>query len=100
MQHGQPDTLGAEKLLGKGDMLYLPTGKNKPVRLQVTWTSCGELQRVTDFIRQQGAPKFITEIKQPEQPDMNEEDELLEAAIDVIRSTKRLVSSLQHRLRI
>jgi S-DNA-T family DNA segregation ATPase FtsK/SpoIIIE len=56
------DTLGAEKLLGKGDMLYLPTGKNKPVRLQVTWTSYGELQRVTDFIRQQGSPKFITEI--------------------------------------
>ncbi|MEI8207408.1 MAG: DNA translocase FtsK 4TM domain-containing protein, partial [Kiritimatiellales bacterium] len=48
------DTIGAEKLLGKGDMLYLPPGKNKPVRLQGTWTSDGEMHRVTDFIRTQG----------------------------------------------
>jgi S-DNA-T family DNA segregation ATPase FtsK/SpoIIIE len=101
------DTIGAEKLLGKGDMLYLPPGKSKPVRLQGTWTSDGEMHRVTDFIRTQGAPEFITEIKQkiestrPELPEMNESDDLYEAAIEVLRSTKRAsTSSLQRRLKI
>jgi DNA segregation ATPase FtsK/SpoIIIE, S-DNA-T family len=101
------DTIGAEKLLGKGDMLYLPPGKSKPVRLQGTWTSDGEMHRVTDFIRTQGAPEFITEIKQkiennrPELPDMDESDDLLEAAVEVLRSTKRAsTSSLQRRLKI
>jgi S-DNA-T family DNA segregation ATPase FtsK/SpoIIIE len=101
------DTIGAEKLLGKGDMLYLPPGKNKPVRLQGTWTSDGEMHRVTDFIRNQGTPEFITEIKQkiesnkPELPEMDESDDLLEAAIEVLRSTKRAsTSSLQRRLKI
>jgi S-DNA-T family DNA segregation ATPase FtsK/SpoIIIE len=101
------DTIGAEKLLGKGDMLYLPPGKNKPVRLQGTWTSDGEMHRVTDFIRTQGMPEFITEIKQkiennrPELPDMDESDDLLEAAVEVLRRTKRAsTSSLQRRLKI
>ena len=101
------DTIGAEKLLGKGDMLYLPPGKNKPVRLQGTWTSDGEMHRVTDFIRSQGTPEFITEIKQkiennrPELPDMDESDDLYESAIEVLRSTKRAsTSSLQRRLKI
>jgi len=101
------DTIGAEKLLGKGDMLYLPPGRNKPVRLQGTWTNDAEIHRVTDFVREQGSPEFITEIKQkietskPELPDMDESDDLLEAAIEVLRSTKRAsTSSLQRRLRI
>ncbi len=101
------DTIGAEKLLGKGDMLYLPPGKNKPVRLQGTWTSDGEMHRVTDFIRTQGAPEFITEIKQkiennrPELPEMDESDDLYAAAMEVLRSTKRAsTSSLQRRLKI
>lgn len=101
------DTIGAEKLLGRGDMLYLPPGRNKPVRLQGTWTSDAEIHRVTDFIRGQGSPDFIAEIKQkietarPELPDMDESDDLLEAAMEVLRSTKRAsTSSLQRRLRI
>lgn len=101
------DTIGAEKLLGKGDMLYLPPGKNKPVRLQGTWTSDGEMHRITDFIRTQGVPEFVSEIKQkiennrPELPDMDESDDLLEAAVEVLRSTKRAsTSSLQRRLKI
>ncbi|MEI7852019.1 MAG: DNA translocase FtsK, partial [Kiritimatiellales bacterium] len=101
------DTVGAEKLLGKGDMLYLPPGKNKPVRLQGTWTSDGEMHRITDFIRTQGMPEFITEIKQkiennrPELPEMDDSDDLMEAAVEVLRSTKRAsTSSLQRRLKI
>jgi S-DNA-T family DNA segregation ATPase FtsK/SpoIIIE len=101
------DTIGAEKLLGKGDMLYLPPGKDKPVRLQGTLTSDGEMHRVTDFIRTQGSPEFITEIKQkiennrPELPEMDDSDDLMEAAVEVLRSTKRAsTSSLQRRLKI
>jgi S-DNA-T family DNA segregation ATPase FtsK/SpoIIIE len=101
------DTIGAEKLLGRGDMLYLPPGKSKPVRLQGTWTSDGEMHRVTDFIRTQGTPEFITDIRQkidtarPDLPDMDESDDLLEAAVEVLRSTKRAsTSSLQRRLKI
>ncbi len=101
------DTIGAEKLLGKGDMLYLPPGKNKPIRLQGTWTSDAEMHRTTEFVRNQGSPEFITEIKRgiesnkPELPIIDENDDLLEAAIEVIRSSKRAsTSSLQRRLRI
>jgi len=101
------DSIGAEKLLGKGDMLYLPPGKDKAVRLQGTWTSDAEMHHVTDFIRAQGSPDFITEIKErietdkPELPEMDQSDDLLEAAVEVLRSTKRAsTSSLQRRLRI
>jgi len=48
------DALGAEKLFGKGDMLYLPPGKNEPVRLQGTYTGEGEKHRIANFIRTQG----------------------------------------------
>jgi len=101
------DTIGAEKLLGKGDMLYLPPGRDKAVRLQGTWTSDGEMHRVTDFVRNQGTPEFITEIKEKieskkvEMPEMDEDNELLEKAMEVLRNTKRAsTSSLQRRLRI
>lgn len=101
------DTIGAEKLLGNGDMLYLPPGKNKPVRLQGTWTKDEEMNRVTEHVRQQGTPEFITEITQkiesnkPAMPELDEDDELLEQAMEVLRSTKRAsTSSLQRRLRI
>jgi len=101
------DTVGAEKLLGKGDMLYLPPGRDKAVRLQGTWTSDGEMHRVTDFVRGQGTPEFITEIKEKieskkvDMPEMGEDNELLDKAMEVLRSTKRAsTSSLQRRLRI
>ena len=101
------DTIGAEKLLGNGDMLYLPPGKSKPVRLQGTWTKDEEMNAVTEFVRQQGSPDFITEITQkiesnkPAMPELDEDDELLEQAMEVLRSTKRAsTSSLQRRLRI
>jgi S-DNA-T family DNA segregation ATPase FtsK/SpoIIIE len=101
------DTIGAEKLLGKGDMLYLPPGKAKPIRLQGTWTKDEEMNRVTDFVRSQGTPDFITEITEkiesnkPTMPELDEDDELLEQAMEVLRSTKRAsTSSLQRRLRI
>ncbi|WP_268912948.1 DNA translocase FtsK [Lentilactobacillus sp. SPB1-3] len=52
------DTSGAEKLLGKGDMLYLQSGSSKPVRLQGAFVKNDEIHRVIDYVRQTGKPHY------------------------------------------
>lgn len=103
------DRMGADSLLGRGDMLVLPPGTDKLIRSQGAFTSDGEIDRVTNFCKEQGKPEFIAEIHEKiekpgtDLPDMDsgEDDELLEQAIEVIRQTKRAsTSSLQRRLRI
>jgi len=103
------DRVGAEKLLGKGDMLVVPPGSDRHIRSQGAFTSDGEIDRVTKFCKEQGKPEFIAEIHEKiEKPstdlpemDSGEDDEILEQAIEVIRQTKRAsTSSLQRRLRI
>ena len=102
------DASGADKLLGKGDMLFLQPGSGKLVRAQGTYTSDGEIHRVVDYIKGQGhQPVYETAVQQKiestaaEIPDMEENDDLLEAAVEIIRQTKRAsTSSLQRRLRI
>jgi S-DNA-T family DNA segregation ATPase FtsK/SpoIIIE len=56
------DTSGAEKLLGRGDMLYSPIGAMKPTRLQGAFLTDHETERVVEFIRKQGEPDYIEEI--------------------------------------
>ena len=103
------DRIGAEKLLGKGDMLVVPPGSDRHIRSQGAFTSDGEIERVTTFCKEQSKPEFITEIHEKiekpttDLPDMDSggDDEILEQAIEVIRQTKRAsTSSLQRRLRI
>ncbi len=101
------DTIGADKLLGKGDMLFLPPGSGKLIRAQGTFTSDNENRRIIEFIKQQGAPEFEASIKdkiegkQVDLPDMEEDDGLIEQSMQVIRETRRAsTSSLQRRLRI
>lgn len=103
------DRMGADTLLGKGDMLVLPPGSDKLIRSQGAYTSDEEIERVTNFCKEQGQPEFITEIHDKiEKPstdlpemDSGEDDEILEQALEVIRQTKRAsTSSLQRRLRI
>ena len=103
------DRMGADTLLGRGDMLVLPPGVDKVIRSQGAFTSDGEIDRVTNFCKEQGKPEFVAEIHEKiERPstdlpdlDSGEDDELLEQAIEVIRQTKRAsTSSLQRRLRI
>jgi S-DNA-T family DNA segregation ATPase FtsK/SpoIIIE len=103
------DRMGADTLLGRGDMLVLPPGTDKLIRLQGVFTSDEEISRVTNFCKEQSQPVFITEIHEKiEKPttdlpemDSGEDDEILEQAIEVIRQTKRAsTSSLQRRLRI
>lgn len=53
------DSAGAERLLGRGDMLYLGSGANQPVRLQGAFVNNQELDRIIDFVREQGEPKYL-----------------------------------------
>ncbi|AHF01059.1 cell division protein FtsK [Thiomicrospira aerophila AL3] len=56
------DQMGAESLLGMGDMLYLPPGSGSPLRVHGAFVSDDEVHRVVDFIKQQGAPQYLPEI--------------------------------------
>jgi len=101
------DANGADKLLGKGDMLFLPPGTSKLIRAQGTLTTDAEIRRLTEYWRKQGAPSYETAVKDKiegktaDLPEMEEDDELLDQAIEVIRQTRRAsTSSLQRRLRI
>jgi len=102
------DSPGAEKLLGKGDMLYEP-GSGKAVRAQGVLVMDKEINHIVDFISTHAKPHFEEELKQKlsrnvSLPDAEEDDadeELLEQCIEVIRQTNRAsVSVLQRRLRI
>lgn len=53
------DTAGAERLLGRGDMLYLGNGASQPIRLQGAFVNNQELENVIDFVRQQGQPRYL-----------------------------------------
>ena len=58
------DTQGAEKLLGNGDMLYCPVGLSKPVRVQGSYVSDDEIERVIDFVTSQGEVKYDNDVMQ------------------------------------
>ncbi|HMP76515.1 MAG TPA: DNA translocase FtsK [Kiritimatiellia bacterium] len=101
------DAAGADKLLGKGDMLFLPPGSPKLIRAQGAFTTDAEINRIIAHWKQQGAPQYETSIKdkiegkQVDLPDMEEDDELLQQAMEIIRQTRRAsTSSIQRRLRI
>jgi DNA segregation ATPase FtsK/SpoIIIE, S-DNA-T family len=101
------DANGADKLLGKGDMLFLPPGTSRLVRAQGCMTSDADVHAIADYWRAQGQPNYELSIKEKiekkssEIPDMEEDDGLIESSIEIIRQTKRAsTSSLQRRLRI
>ena len=106
------DASGAEKLLGKGDMLYFPTGANKPLRVQGAFIADDELARVINFIKEQAIPtEFKEEVttqelsgdKKAEAVHGNEEmdDELFDDALRLVIATQQASSSmLQRKFRI
>jgi len=100
------DGIGAEKLLGRGDMLFLPPGSSKMIRAQGVMTTDEETKRIVEFIKQQGEPEYEMEIKDKLEKtagklDDGEDDALVEQAVQIIRETQRAsTSSLQRRLRI
>ena len=119
------DTGGAEKLLGHGDMLYLPNGKIKPIRVQGCFTSTKEIEKVVDFIKSQTQSEYSDEImEQVEQsipvtkaeakelraaekaaavnePEPGSDEDVLERAIEVVvEAGQASTSSLQRRLKL
>jgi S-DNA-T family DNA segregation ATPase FtsK/SpoIIIE len=103
------DSIGAERLLGEGDMLYMPPGTAKLRRLHGPFVSEVEIRKVTDFLRAQGAPEYqmeILETKRPEAGDgdafgSGDKDEMYDEAVRiVIESNQASISMIQRRLRI
>lgn len=102
------DMAGAERLVGKGDMLFNPLGKAKPLRVQGTLVTDEEVERVIDFVKNQGhVQEFSNDLMDTlEHSKMNlqdedEVDELLRDAIEVVVNAEQAsVSMLQRKFRI
>ena len=98
---------GAEKLLGKGDMLFLPAGRLKPLRVQGAFVSDKEVEKLVYFWQQQAEPEYRQEVLDVElevkgkTADMDEEDELFPQALDLIVEREQASASMfQRRFRI
>ncbi len=103
------DTKGADKLVGKGDMLYLPPGSAKLERAQGAFVTDAEIERIIDHCAKQGAPKFETDIQasinndnEDDEDDVSQADEdLIMKCIEVVRQEQKASTSLlQRRLRL
>jgi DNA segregation ATPase FtsK/SpoIIIE, S-DNA-T family len=104
------DAMGADKLLGKGDMLYLPPGSAKLNRAQGALITDHEIQTIVDFIAKQGKPNYDMEIHQQlskpaanfgNEGGIDEDEDLIQQCIEVIRSEQKAsVSLMQRRLRL
>lgn len=113
------DTTGAEKLLGRGDMLYNPLGAPKPVRVQGCFITTAEIESVVEFVKKTGKPDYSEEVmehieRQAENANQkgqkdggssggrdDEEDEMMPRAIEVVVETGQAsVSMLQRRLKL
>lgn len=106
------DSPGAEKLLGKGDMLYIPPDQAKPTRIQGTFVSEPEIRRLVDFVKGQGQkPEYMEEITTKYQAQMikggsggtdgEDRDQLFDEAVKVFSQYDKASSSLiQRRLSV
>jgi len=114
------DTMGAEKLVGKGDMLFAPIGSGKPLRVQGCFVTDGEVESVAEFVKSNSTADYSQEVleeiekkaqqagkKTASAADLEpsseelEGDEMLPAAVDVILETGQAsVSMLQRRLKL
>ncbi len=98
------DMAGAEKLLGRGDMLFYPVGAVKPFRVQGAFISEEEVKKITDFIKEQGLVEQENGsnfLETPEEVEEEETDALFAEAVDlVVRTGQASISLLQRRFRI
>ena len=97
------DMAGAEKLLGKGDMLFYPVGAAKPLRIQGAFVADNEVEELISFIKRQGEPKYLEGVTAYEaagstdQKEEEYEDELLEEAVRMILEIGQASTSLLQR---
>ena len=103
------DANGAETLLGRGDMLFVPPGTARLKRVHGTYLSERELGAITEFVKAQGKPDYISEVttekeEEPQQTasfDDDEYDEKYQQALDLVMSTRQAsISGVQRALRI
>jgi S-DNA-T family DNA segregation ATPase FtsK/SpoIIIE len=107
------DQMGAEQLLGHGDMLYLPPGTSTPTRIHGAFVSDNEVHAVVKNLRGTGAPSFIEEILAGPSGDVpgidgsssreldGEQDPLYDQAVQIVtQSRKASISSVQRRLKV
>ena len=102
------DENGAERLLGQGDMLYLPPSASRLIRAQGVLVTDNEIHALVEFISKQSPPAFDTAMHEklqstsaPEEDVTAEDEELVEKCIEIIRQEKRASTSLlQRRLRL
>ena len=107
------DTGGAEKLIGKGDMLFNPLGMPKPMRVQGCYLSSDEVEAVTEFVKQSGTAVYSNEILEHMERsassdkdsgggfDDEDADDMLDEAIDVVVQTGQASASmLQRKLKL
>lgn len=110
------DQIGAEDLIGKGDMLYISANISKPVRIQGVFCSSDEIERVTTQIRMTIEPEYDEQITAPKKADVADlistnhsatveedynDEQLVEQAIEIIRTTGKASASLfQRRMKL
>jgi S-DNA-T family DNA segregation ATPase FtsK/SpoIIIE len=102
------DENGADRLLGQGDMLYLPPSTSRLIRAQGVLVTDDEIHRVVEFVSKQSPPAFDTAMHEklqstaaPEEDVTEEDEELVEKCLEIIRQEKRASTSLlQRRLRL
>jgi S-DNA-T family DNA segregation ATPase FtsK/SpoIIIE len=106
------DQMGAEHLLGHGDMLYLAPGGNIPKRVHGAFVDDHEVHQVVEFLKQQGGPDYINTVLQeatehlpgidPEpKGDVEDQDPLFDEAVQIVTETRRAsISGVQRRLKI
>lgn len=106
------DSAGAEKLLGKGDMLFFPTGVLKPIRIQGAFVSDGEVEKIVSFLKENGGPTYSEDVlekieranttdKELDEQDDDETDPFLMEAIDtVVDLGQASASFIQRRFKV
>lgn len=100
------DATGAEKLLGRGDMLYMPIGENKPIRVQGAFISDDEVENVVQFITEQKGPDYQENMTPSDIPETVESADnsvhpRFEEAVEMVRrDQKASASMIQRRLHI
>lgn len=97
------DMNGADKLLGRGDMLFMEPGASRPVRAQASLISDAEIEKIVSFIKSERGPDYVEEIlavqKKAQAGRKFEKDEVYEEAVKVVLETRQAsVSMLQRRL--
>ena len=105
------DQMGAEQLLGQGDMLYLPPGTGYPQRVHGAFVSDQEVHKVVEYLRSRGQPQFIDDVLESAETDAEnaglagesdaESDPLYDQAVDIVLKSRRAsISLVQRHLRI